>query len=186
MTMASGQHQATLQAELRPRDGGTATLAYTVRNAGASEIFLFNRMYADVDGAGRYLLEPDLCLVELRAGSAVLAKKIPELPPRKFVEVRNVPCVTAVAAGGTYTETITLRLPLLPWSPYAASPGAVNVTTLPVLLELGFFVGVEGTRALGRMVPTSAGEALRFAPFSMDSQLLLRTGPLGNLPVFTD
>ncbi|MDB5856745.1 MAG: hypothetical protein JWQ76_434 [Ramlibacter sp.] len=182
--MASAQHQATLQAELRTRDAGAATLAYTVRNAGASEIFLFNRMYAGVDAAGRYLLDPDLCLIELRDGAAVVAMKIPELPPRTFVEVRNVPCVTVVAAGGTFSQSIELRVPLLPWTPYAPSPGRANAVTLPVLFELGFFVGVEGTRALAKMVPTSAGDALRFAPFPIDSQLLLRTGPLGNLPVF--
>jgi hypothetical protein len=184
MTMASGQHQATLQAELRPRDGGAATLAYTVRNAGASEIFLFNRLYADVDSGGRYLIDSNLCLVELRNGSAVVGKKIPELPPLMFVEARNLPCVTAVAAGGTFSETFELKVPLEPWSPYAPAPARANATPLPVLFELGFFVGVEGTRALARQVPTSLGDALRFAPFPIDSQLLLRSGPLGTLPVF--
>jgi hypothetical protein len=184
MTMASAQHQVTLQAELRPRDGGAATLAYTVRNAGNSEIFLFNRMYADVDAAGRYLVEPDLCLVELREGAAVVAKKIAQLPPLMFVEARNVPCVSVVAAGGTFSEAIALRVPLQPWTPYAAAPARAGPVPLPVLFELGFFVGMEGTRALAKMVPTSAGDAMRFAPFPEDSQLLLRSGPLGTLPVF--
>lgn len=182
--MASGQHQATLQAELRTQGSGAATLAYAVRNAGAAEIFLFNRLYTDVDAAGRYLLEPDLCLVEVREGAVVVAKKIAELPPLTFVEARNVPCVTVVAPGGTFTETITLPVPLAPWSPYLPTPMQGNAMPLPLVFELGFFVGVEGTRALAKMVPTSAGQAMRFAPFPVDSQLLLRSGPLGTLPVF--
>ncbi|NML48372.1 hypothetical protein HHL11_31790 [Ramlibacter sp. G-1-2-2] len=181
--MALTNHPASLQAELRARDARAATLSYTVHNQGGTELFLFNRMYAAVDASGRHVLDRDLCNIEADDAGIVISKKIPALRASQAAALRNLPCVTVVAPGASFIETLTLALPLLPWTPHAEPPARQNPQLLPVVFELGF-TGVAGTRAQARPVRTTLGEALRLPDFGIEGQLLVRSPRLGNLPVF--
>ena len=162
---------------------GRLTLNYSVTNLADSEIFIFNRMYDDIDGDGRYRVEKNVCNVEASAGQVVVSKKIPGVPPFMFVESPNIPCVTPIPAHATCSETFELQLPLKPWTPYSTVPDPVRLDKLPLFLEIAYFVGQRGTRALGKEVPTTAGLALRFAPFSIASQTTLRAGPFAAVEV---
>lgn len=181
--MQSADNSAALKAELRVGPNRLA-LAYAVKNLTSSELFLFNRMYDDVDSEGRYRVGKDICNVEIRGGHILISKKIPAVPDQKFVESPNLPCVTIVAAHSTFTEVIDLPLPLTPWTPYTTMAQQTRRVTLPVAFELGFFVGRDGTRALGKEVETTSEKALRFAPFSLSSQVILQVGPLEAVEVY--
>jgi hypothetical protein len=180
--MQGSDDSAVLTVELRV-DRQRATLSYAVRNRTNAEIFLFNRMYDGVDDQGRYRVDKDICNIEVIADRVVISKKIPVLPPNKFVEVRNIPCVIALAGQGEFAESVELRLPLRPWTPYADTPGQTRRVSMPAFVERGYFVGRTGTRALARTVATTAGPGLRFSPFGESSQKILRIGPLASVDV---
>ena len=180
--MQSADNSAALKAELRVAPN-RLTLAYAVKNLTGAELFLFNRMYDDVDSDGRYRVGKDICNVEIRGGHVLISKKIPAVPELKLVESLNLPCVSILAAQGTFTEVIDLPLPLTPWTPYAAIAPSTRRVLMPLIFELGYFVGRDGTRAMGKEVATTTGTALRFAPFSMQSQTLIRVGPFESVDV---
>jgi hypothetical protein len=176
VSMHSTDNSAALTAELLTKTDRLA-LAYSVTNLTNSEIFLFNRMYDDVDDDGKYRVGKNLCNIEVSDGHIHISKKIPSVPEFMFVESPNIPCVTAVAARETFSESFDLDLPLKPWTPYATSANSIKKAALPVFFEIGYFVGRLGTRALAKEVATIVGPALRFAPFSLSSQERLRVGP---------
>src|ERR1700730_4083246 len=92
--MQGSDDSAVLTVELRV-DRQRATLSYAVRNRTNAEIFLFHRMYDGADDQGRYRVDKDICNIEVIADRVVIGEKITVLPPNKFVEVRNIPCVIA-------------------------------------------------------------------------------------------
>lgn len=181
--MQSADNSAALKAELRVAQN-RLTLAYAVKNLTGAELFLFNRMYDDVDSDGRYRVGKDICNVEIRGGHVLLSKKIPAVPELTLVESPNLPCVTVLAAHSTFTEVIDLPLPLNRWTPYATMTQSTRRVLMPLVFELGYFVGRDGTRAMGKEVATTTGSALRFAPFSLQSQTLLRVGPFEPVAIY--
>ncbi len=180
--MHDANKSAALTAELLIK-ANRLLLTYSVANLGDAEIYLFNRMYDDVDDDGKYRVGKDVCNIETVDDVVLVSKKIPAVPQFMLVESPNIPCVTALAARQSFAETIEMDLPLKPWTPYAALANPSRRNTLPLFFELGYFVGRDGTRALAKHVPTVSGHALRFAPFSIASQSLLRVGPFERVEV---
>ncbi|TCJ14707.1 hypothetical protein EZJ19_08975 [Parasulfuritortus cantonensis] len=183
--MENSDNFASLTAETKA-EADRLFLSYAVRNLTGADLFLFNRMYDDVDEEGRYRVSPNTCNVVVEQGCVVVSKKIPSLPPFMLVEAPNLPCVTLVPRGGVFSEKLELRLPLRPWTPYADLEPQCHRSTMPLVFELGYFIGREGTRALAKEVPTNAGLLPRFAPFSAASQSLIRVGPFPSVEVLGD
>lgn len=98
-----------------------------------------------------------------------------------FVETLNIPCVAVVSPYGRFDESVALPLPLREWSPYiktTASLLARHGETLPVIFEIGYFVGTQQTIEMAERVNTPKGELPRFDPFPIDSQQMAVTGLL--------
>jgi hypothetical protein len=159
-------------------------LDYFVTNRTNSEMFVFNRLYDDVDDHGNYRVGKDVCNVEISDRQIIVSKKISPVPRLLLVETANIPCVSAIPAGGTASEAIELRVPLSQWTPYAQDAKRNHVESLPLFFEIGYFIGQHGTRSLAKQVPTTVGPALRFAPFPVSSQHVLRVGPIAKVDVY--
>jgi hypothetical protein len=168
-----------LQATIRRAEGLTS-LVYVVTNPTNRAMFIFNMLYQRIDSRG-FVIDPDLCNVEVRDNAVHLSKKIFPVPPGILVERENVPCVSEVPAGQDFREQMTLRTPLHQWNPYIGSDHkAERVYSLPVVFEVGYFYEAPGTRKLAKVVPTSTGNAMRFDPFPVSSQSIVAVGPLAN------
>ncbi len=155
---------------------GQLRLTYRFANGSTKTGYLFNRVYHEVDqGRRQYVIGKDLVFVSV-AGEVTVAKRIPELPANTAVEVRVVPCLTRVAAGGRFEETIQLALPLRPMPGYGEPPKQLaSARERPLVFELGYFLlATPANEKLIRMVKTSQGEAPRVYPFPAGSQALFR------------
>lgn len=173
--MQNTDANAMLRAQLQDAED-KLSISYQFSNYCNSDIFLFNKMYDDVDDEGRYKVDENLCIIEIKNGNVVISKKIPTLPEALLVESLNIPCVTIVAPGNSFHETVVLNLPLQVWSPYG-SAGASTRLALPVFFQLGYLVGQTSSKSLARTVSTTAGKSVRFAAVTVGSQILLTTGP---------
>jgi hypothetical protein len=157
------------------------TLGWAVHNYNRANVYVFNRLYHRFDEEEGYLIDPNLVVVDAARDQVVLAKKLVPVPPDIDVEKPVVPCVTRVPGGQRFTESLTLPLPLRPWTPYF-QPGDDALAEKPVIctafFEVGFFVAAPGSDDLAKTVPTPGDPALYFYPFPVDRQLILRVGPL--------
>jgi hypothetical protein len=181
--MQSADHSAVLTATLRIDANGIA-LRHEVKNTTSADIFLFNQLYADVDQQGRYEVDASICNIEAQHDRILISKKIAEVPANMLVETRNIPCVTGVAAGASLNEAVQLSLPLRQWTPYIDGPARPRIALLPVFFQVGYFIGAGNAVNLASKVATSAGVAMRFAPFSISNQRLLTVGPFDPVQVF--
>ncbi len=156
--------------------GDKLSIDYQFSNYCNSDIFLFNKMYDDIDDNGHYKVDSNLCIIEIEDNYLVISKKVPTLPNTLLVESLNIPCISVVAPGTSFRETVVLNLPLKVWSPYKFSDVPVKLVQ-PVFFQLGYLVGQASSKSLARTVLTTAGKALRFAAVTAGSQVLLKTGP---------
>lgn len=173
--MENTDANAMLRAHLQCAEG-RLSISYQFSNFCNSDIFLFNKMYEKVDDEGRYIIDENLCNVDVDKGTVVISKKIGTLPEARLVESLNIPCITAVAPGNSCRETVVLDLPLQPWSPYDTVDAPVSLDW-PVYFQLGYIVGQPSSKSVARTVSTTTGKALRFAAVTVGAQVLLTTGP---------
>jgi hypothetical protein len=161
-------------------------LTYVFSNGNSRNAYLFNRLYRGINAQGAYQTSRDLVYVEAEKEKATISKKIVPVPPLVSVEKPEIPCATCVRPGERFTETLSVPLPLVPYTPYLEPPSQAAKGTMQcrVWFEIGFFIVGEGGDALAKKVPTTEGEALYFDPFPASSQRLLRIGPvLEGVPV---
>jgi hypothetical protein len=175
IAMQKTDANAMLQAQFQYAEN-VLSISYQFNNYCNSDIFLFNKMYDDVDDEGRYKVNENLCNIEASNGQLIISKKVPTLPESLLVESLNLPCVTLVAPGTSFRETVVQDLPLQLWSPYE-SVGAPISLALPTFFQIGYFVATTTSKPLARTVSTTAGKALRFVAVTPGSQILLTTGP---------
>lgn len=160
---------------------GSLLVHYVVESRAETDLFLFNKLYDWFDEAGHYRVSVDRVAIEVHDDRVVVSKKLVPVPDWLDVESPNLPCITVLAPGGRFAETLRAPLPLTPWTPYEdALPGTTR--PLPVWFELGWFVGGVGARDLARTVATSIGPALRFSAFTESQQQLFRVGPFAAAP----
>lgn len=162
-------------------DPGTLRVGYELANLGPRTCYVFNLLHSEYDPArGGFVLDPDLAWVAVEAGSVVVQKRVLPLPPHASAEHAYIPCVSRVPPGQALTETFTLRLPLRPAGPYEVPEDRElrpDPATLPVVFELGCFHAHPRGEDLAEEVATSRGPAVRFYPFTVTSQQVLRAGP---------
>jgi hypothetical protein len=179
MTKSATAGPYRLEVTARP-SGGTLAVVYRFFNDGARNVYLFNRLYTGIGNDGLYQTRRDLLNVEIDRTHIILSKRIFGVPPDLDVERPNVPCVTLVRPKSHFEETIHLALPLKPVNPYHLPDDAHLAgppLTPPLWFELGYFVAPPESDALARSVRTAEGPALRFDPFPVSSQAILRAGP---------
>jgi hypothetical protein len=118
------------------------SFTYRMDNGSPYRAYLVNQLFHR-RGAEGFQVDPNLTYTELIQGPILhLRKQLIEVPEWLDVEAPEVPYVTPVAAGESFSETINLRCPISPHDPYnlqkrTAEPYNVHrlIFTLGYLLE---------------------------------------------------
>lgn len=157
---------------------GRLEIEYEVQNSGKGSIYLFNKLYTDIDSKGVWHVDPDRVYTIFSKGQGSLAKRVIQIPENLAVNVPEVPLITKLDAGKSFRETVSLSLPLKTWDPYSR-PAPGDPTTLESLFtwEVGYFRGDSGTSKLETVVPTTKGTAICFTWPDASEQSILKTEP---------
>lgn len=166
----------TLSAEATV-EASRLVISYQVHNGLQETIYLVNRVYRWESGG--LSLSPDLVYTTVTAGRLQLVKANIDIPDDLDVEAPVVPYLTAVAAGATFSETVTLLLPIQPYHPYVpAAPSETATTFEEVELVVGWMPAGE---AAVREAPQPDGSTLLSADYAIvvqQQELLVATLPV--------
>jgi len=129
--------------------GQHLVLDYEVRNRGARDAYLLNRLYLSVP---TLQIGPDVVYVELVPGTRTvrLFKKLADLPKGVTVTAPVAPFVTPLRAGEKFHETVRVSLPVhehMEYSMRGPQPAGEpqSVVFQNVSFTLGYYWRVEGT-----------------------------------------
>ena len=188
----SGGGKAIMQDAIEARDGGVAlraqvvaleqdriVVSYEFRNESSATVFLFDQLWVEVSPAGAFAVEAGRAWVEVGPEETTISAKLVPVPEGMFVESPNIPLVTRVEPGGTRRGQLQAAIPLRTDTPYSEiAANSAGARPRPLWLEIGYFSPTPGGAALAEEVITTSGAGLRFAPFPIDGQRVLRVGPL--------
>jgi hypothetical protein len=161
---------------------GFVELSYKVQNSATRPIYVFNRLYKTFDANRGFVVDPNLCTIEVKNNTIYVAKKIFPAPELMDAEGANLPCVSEIPSGGELGEQVTLHTPLRQWHPYFfGDRNPRTATSLPIVFEVGYFFAAPGTKELAVSVKTTIGNCPRFDPFPITSQLIVAAGPTREL-----
>ena len=105
----------TLQAQAEIRDD-RLIIQYKVSNGLDEAIFLTNRIFQwTPEGMS---LDPNLVYSDVADDTLRLVKACLPVPDELDVESPSVPYLTELSSGETFTETLSIPLPLTPYHPY--------------------------------------------------------------------
>jgi hypothetical protein len=172
----TNQHM-TLVTEIEEQ-ADNLNLNYSVSNNVRSSLYLFNVLHDEYNENDYYPFDKRNCYVEFEGSVVVISKKIMSTPPNTFVERLNIPFVTPIPPGSGFSESFSVALPLREHSPYLGDlrkPHA-GEARMPVVFEIGYFVGQDETEALIESFQTDRGPRKGFDPFPISSQLTARAG----------
>lgn len=136
-------------------------VSYTVKNASAAAIGLFNRI-PSVLLDGRVNLAPEVIYVDVKDNVLELSKLVLPIPDGLQVAARILPHVSKVDAGKEFKEEITLRIPVEVFQPYrrallkGKNPTADIVADKALKVEaIQVSIGVFPTDSHTKFVPVS-------------------------------
>ena len=113
----SAQADITLELEEVSASGDALEIAYRVENATPHRAWLVNRLFHRRPAG--FEVDPDVAYVGVDPGPVLhVRKQLIEVPEHIDVEAPEVPYVTPLAAGGSFTETVRLAQPVEPHDPY--------------------------------------------------------------------
>lgn len=172
----TNQH-LTLTTEIKEQDN-RLNVKYSVSNNIGNILYLFNVLHDEYDENDYYPFDKRNCYVEFEGSVVVISKKIMSIPPNTFVERLNIPFVTPVPPGSEFSESFSVALPLREHSPYLEDLIKLHggESRMPVVFEIGYFVGQDETEALIESFQTDRGPRKGFDPFPINSQLTARAG----------
>jgi len=157
---------------------------YIVENRSRMAIHLFNRIW-DRCRADGYQVDPDRVDIEIRQEQAIVSKKLAARPEDMDFEFMHIPCVTEVMPSASFTEHVSVALPLVPRTPYLRDVGTIP-RRRPLWFELGFARGGPFAAGAPTVTRIPGGTALHFATFTQSRQCLLTLGPFGDVPTLED
>ena len=157
-----------------------SALAFTYRatNGSGVQLHLVNRLFHRRGAAG-FLVDPNLVYASLdEGGMLVLRKQLMEIPEEIDVEAPEVPYVTPVAPGVTFSETVRLTLPIRPRDPYLPQPEGEPHTVSQFTFALGYLISSTPVGVVEVRMPS--GEVVPRIDFGdlMRGQRLKVAGPL--------
>ncbi len=166
-----------LEFEILEHTSALLRCRYVAQNVTGSDLYLFNRLYHDLRDDGVFDVDPDLVYIDLEDGVLHLSKRIPDLPENVLAEVLIVPCVTALAGGGSLVESISLNLPARRMNPYLSHLSVPVEKFDAVVFSLGYCRASELGPSRLETVRSIAGPALHIG-YTAQQQLLVRTLPV--------
>lgn len=149
---------------------------YTFHNDTGHDVYLFNRLYKEIDEGAVFDTEPNLVNVEILQRGILLSKKIIAVPPDVDVEKPSLPCSSLVKSGGKVSEAFELPLPLSEWTPYlglTGQPPSAEIVRRRAWFEVGYFVSSQASQLLVQSVKTKQGDAFYIDPFPIIGQKTL-------------
>ncbi len=153
-------------------------LEYEIRNRESVAIYVFNKLYTEIDEDRVWHVDPNRVYVLFSEGTGTLAKRVIAVPHGVLVEHREFPCVTRIEPGKSFHESISLVPPIVPWNPYSIDrEGERRTVRAEFSFEIGFFRERPGTSKLAYTVKTPRGTSLYFDSFNADNQSILKTRP---------
>jgi hypothetical protein len=183
--LAHEERNCRVEVTLSSLGAGDFELSYGFLNKNVSgNAYLFNLLHDGMVEEAKYRLKIGGFYLELDGEGAVVSKKLVRVPDHLAVERPNIPCVSKVAPGELFAETIHLSLPLIPRTPYFSyvRDGAdCRPQWLKLFFEMGFFLAHPDGEGFAKTVETSEGPTIYFSPFSPASQSIIRVGPFDDL-----
>lgn len=172
-----------VESRLDPQNG--LVLHYTFQNNAVYDVYLFNLLYKEIQDGPVFDTDPNLVNIEDLPPGLLISKKIVPVPPEIDVEKPFIPCSSRVKPGDRLSETITLSLPLSPWTPYldVAAPPSSQVVRKRARFEIGFFISNSDSQSLAQPVRTKQGEAFYFDPFPVAGQKTLAVDLPMEIPI---
>jgi hypothetical protein len=148
------QNQAVLTATIQPA-GDTLQLSYKFENHTGTSVYLLNKLM-DIDVMGNTSLNSQrLYIFPEDDDTLVLAKMLLKVPANLMVEAPEIPGVTKVESGHSFSETISLALPLRIDYPY---PGKPFLEKTKIFKTLKFKLGILPNFQDLRLHPSQCGE----------------------------
>lgn len=130
---------------------------YNVDNQSSHDVYLINALYYFNDSDLE--VDPDLIYVSLGADDTLhLRKQLMPIPEHIKVESPEVPLATRIATGRTFSETVHLPIPVLPYDPYQPQPvSPTPLTATQVVFSLGYVIE-DQTIAVQQVTIPSGGQ----------------------------
>ena len=124
------------------------TFTYVVVNDSPDRAYLVNQLFHRRGAAG-FQVDSNLTYARVGPGPTLhLCKQLIKVPEDLDVEAPEVPYVTPVAAGSSFSETIHLEFPIGPHAPYRAQRRADEPYCAPrFTFSLGYLLEDEPARA---------------------------------------
>jgi hypothetical protein len=174
-SQSAQKDECKLVVESRLESENALVLHYTFQNNTNQQVYLFNRLYKEIEQGPLFDTDPNLVNIEILPKGLLISKKIVPVPPDVDVEKPLLPCSSLVKPGDRLSETIRLSLPLSAWTPYLDHPGEPpsQVIRRKAWFEVGYFVSSAASQSLAQPVRTKQGDAFYFDPFPIAGQKTL-------------
>ena len=168
------------------RDAENLKIQFTFHNGSSNTAFLFDGVYRPQ--GNEFDTNQNLVYVEPSGSRVVLGKKLIPVPEGMLVEKKIVPLCTKVAPGQRVERSLEIPLPLTPWTPYLTADSSREKRiaelgeTVDGYFELGFILTPPEGAALAQRATIQDRELWRFDAVSPEKQIILRAGPISELP----
>lgn len=173
-----------LQADFKVTGMRDLEIKMTMANHGTESVYVFDRLWT-LEAASRLVPDPEPTYRFIRDGRLQLVLGPCPLPRLRSATFRNIPHVTALAAGSELKRTLTLSGPIKEYSFYFPEPSdggydKVHVTTVQVVVQ--YVVARYGLAIEPSRVIPSAMEVV--TPGALDAlQSVIATSPKVELDV---
>ena len=181
-TKRSCNADCTLTVALTFSEPGLLQLCYHVQNHNALALYLLNQLWKGFDQQNRVEVPPNGANIEVRPDRVTVSQAIAEIPYGMLAETPYMPFMVRIAPGATYTNTIDLPVPLLPYTAYESDSSFGPVVTRALHVALGYIVGLPHVEQALRQLTTTTGETIFSAPhFPAKYQSIIEVGPFQEL-----
>jgi hypothetical protein len=187
MTLPAFSAQQTLSAE-NADCALTVTLAfptpdavqlhYHVQNRSVLALYLLNQLWQTITNQDQAVVPPNRANIEVLADQVKISQEVPEIPFGMLLEVPYMPLMVRIEPGADYAKTLTLPLPLIPYTRYESTPAPGPLLTRPLHVELGYILGHPHVESVLRQLQTTTREPVFAIPhFPASYQSTIGVGP---------
>jgi hypothetical protein len=161
----------------------TLQLHYHVRNNDNVPLYLLNQLWRDflhnpATNQSVADVPPNLVNIVARAEWVKIGKTIPEIPFGILAEVPYMPAMMRLEPGADYAQTITLPVPVRPYTPYESNLPDGPLIVRQLHFELGYLRGLPHVVAAATPLVTATGEAIfGTGHFPAKYQSIIAVGP---------